>query len=149
MQLLTQAIVETDETIMCGERRHPMTSNDFKAGSGDTAATDIVKQIATLASSSVVVLATFLSRLPNSPDKGSLNAAVILLLASLVFCAAYLGRRTWMDVRSEAASPGIDNKKLATRIKLDLWIVALVFLTFGLGIIYLGISVLKMLSRPA
>ena len=126
-----------------------MTSNDFKAGSGDTAATDIVKQIATLASSSVVVLATFLSRLPNSPDKGSLYAAVILLLASLVFCAVYLGRRTWMNVRSEGASPGVDSKKLATRIKLDLVIVAVIFPTFCVGITYLGISVLKMLSRPA
>ena len=70
-----------------------------------TLATDLVKHISTLASGSIVVLATFLTRVGGQGqsnvhlDKTTLVGTVALLLACILCCSAYLlffgMRKTW------------------------------------------------------
>ena len=105
--------------------------------------TDLVKYIATLASSSVLVLATFLGRVQKPLDKGSMIAGVALLLGCIVFCSMHLFFfgiiRPWGEKPTPVASPGESLTKPYVTIS------ALIFLTFLGGMLFLGISVIRTL----
>jgi hypothetical protein len=112
-----------------------MTSDDLKLGRA-TFVTDLVKHISTLASGSILLLATFLGRVGTPLDKGTLITAVILLLACLVCCSMHLFffgiRKTWTAVGPEMG-------------RGYALVSVLIFVTFVLGMIFLGISLIKTL----
>jgi len=108
-------------------------------------ATDLVKHISTLASGSIVVLATFLTRVVQAQDhdhvkldKSTLIGTVILLSVCIVSCSVYLFffgiRKTWTDQHAEA---------LQKPSKPELVLSAAIFLTFCGGIVFLGIYAVK------
>jgi hypothetical protein len=104
-----------------------------------TLATDLVKHISTLASGSIILLATFLS-LSKVPlkDFGVLIYGIGLLVVCIVCCVSYLGffgiKKTWVLSNPVLASP---------------WEVRLaigVFGSFCIGLILVGISVFRTLQ---
>jgi hypothetical protein len=110
-----------------------------------TLATDLVKHISTLASGSIVVLATFLSRVDvqgKGLDKTTLIETVVLLMICILCCSAYLFffgiRKTWTAQQASALEQhSLDPKK--SEIVLS----ALIFLTFSAGIVFLGLYAVK------
>src|SRR5215472_8422 len=108
-----------------------------------TLATDLVKHVSTLASGSIILLATFLSRVPPPPDRGVLIAGTSLLMACILFCTLYLGffgiKRTWVDSSEPVGK---------TPQKGEVPVTVLVFATFCAGIILVGISVVRTLLVP-
>jgi hypothetical protein len=106
-------------------------------------ATDLVKHVSTLASGSIVLLATFLSRVPTPPDRGILIAGTSLLMLCILCCAVYLGffgiRRTWVYSSDRVRK---------TPQNLEALVTFLVFATFCAGIILVGISVVRTLLEP-
>ena len=94
-----------------------------------TFVTDVVKHISTLASGSILLLATFLGRRPKPLDKGTLTAAVILLLACIVCCSMHL----FFGIRKTLG-------KTETSGEANPWytlLSTLIFLTFVLGMLFL------------
>lgn len=112
-----------------------MTSDDFRLARA-TFVTDLVKHISTLASGSILLLATFLGGVGRPLDKGTLITAVVLLLACLVCCSIHLFyfgiRKTWTAVEPE--------------MKGGYGLVSfLIFAAFILGMLFLGISLIRTL----
>lgn len=105
--------------------------------------TDLVKYIATLASSSILVLATFLGRVQKPLDKGSMIAGVALMLGCIVLCSIHLFFfgiiRPWREKPTPVAIPG------ESLTKPYIIMSGLVFLTFLGGMFFLGISVIRTL----
>lgn len=117
-----------------------MTSDDFKLAQA-TFATDLVKHISTLASGSILLLATFLGRGEKPLDKGTLTTAVVLLLSCIVCCSIHLFffgiRKSWTVVESAVSG----DAKQGSYALLS----TLIVVTFVLGMIFLGISVIRTL----
>jgi hypothetical protein len=116
-----------------------MTSDDFKLARA-TFVTDVVKHISTLASGSILLLATFLGRGAKPLDKGTLTTAVVLLLACIVCCSVHLfffGIIKMTVVESEVSG----RAKQRSYALLG----TLIVVTFVLGMIFLGISVIRTL----
>lgn len=113
-----------------------MTSEDFKLAR-TTFASDLVKHISTLASGSILLLATFLGRVGKPSDTGALITGVVFLLCCIVFCSVHLYffgiNKAW--VAEPDVSPRWSYRLLST----------LIFVTFVLGMIFLGISVIRTL----
>lgn len=105
--------------------------------------TDLVKHISTLASGSIILLATFLGKVQPLTDTASLIAGIALLMACIVFCTVYLGffgiTRTW--VHSSDQVPRAPQK-------LERFVAFLAFATFCVGIVFVGISVVRTLQAP-
>src|SRR5215472_7897041 len=79
-----------------------MTDEKLKSTLDRTSlATDLVKHVSTLASGSIILLATFLGRVEPFTDRATLITGTSLLMACILFCTAYLGffgiKRTWVD----------------------------------------------------
>lgn len=103
-----------------------------------TFATDVVKHISTLAGGSILLLATFLGGRPKPLDRGTLTAAVILLLACIVCCSMHLfffGIRNTLGENQTSGEANSWHTPLST----------LIFLTFVLGMFFLTISVIRTL----
>jgi hypothetical protein len=114
-----------------------MTSDDSKLARA-TFAADLVKHISTLASGSILLLATFLGRVGKPPDKGTLITGVVFLLFCIVFCSVHLFffgiSKAW-----SVAGPDVNGARSFRLLS------TLIFATFVLGMIFLGISVIRTL----
>jgi hypothetical protein len=114
-----------------------MTSDDFKLAR-TTFASDLVKHISTLASGSILLLATFLSRVGKPLDKGALITGVVFLLCCIVFCSVHLFffgiSKAW-----SAAEPDMNGSRSYRLLS------TVIFATFALGMIFLGLSVIRTL----
>ena len=99
--------------------------------------TDLVQTIATLASGSVVVLATFLGTAAQINDKGILTCGVGLLMACVLSCAIYLFLFGIATTWRKAQQP--------PRRSVYIGISWLVFGTFFGGMVCLSVSILRIL----